>query len=110
MRFPFGATPAEMVKLAGATNDAPAAGASFVAPASFTISAGVAPNGNLIDHLDFVVDGVVRGNATTSPYSLPVTGILVGDHTLVARAVVSSTVQFPSPPVTITVGAFAGAN
>ena len=66
---------------------APAANASFTAPATVPITAtATANNSGTITKVEFFVDAVKVGEDLTSPYSFTATNVLGGTHALTAKA------------------------
>jgi chitodextrinase len=83
----------------------PANGATFLAPASFTVAASAADPENRLSDVRFYLGGVLVGTDTTAPYSVGVTGIAVGTYALTAVARDSDGASATSPAVTINVNA-----
>jgi hypothetical protein len=64
----------------------PPNGAVFEPPASFTLGAAAADPGGSVTNVQFFLDATSLGNDTSSPYSVPVSGLVVGNYTLTAVA------------------------
>jgi hypothetical protein len=87
---------------------APAANASYTAPATVVITANAtAAGGATISQVEFLQGATVVGTATASPYTFTWTNVAQGAYTLTARATDSRTSQATSSPVTISVAAAA---
>jgi hypothetical protein len=82
---------------------APSEGASFVAPATLTISANASDTGGSITDVAFYANGVLVGRDPSSPYSIVVTSVPAGSHTLTAVATDNLLATTTSAPVRITV-------
>ena len=94
----------------------PAANTTFLAPATFSIGASAADTAGTVTNVQFLVNGVVVGNATTAPYSAMANSLSVGTYTLTSVAAdnagltatnsitvtVTATVADVPPTVTIT--------
>ena len=97
----------------------PAAGASFTAPASITLTASASDTDGTIAKVEFFSGGTLLGTAITAPYTFTWNPVSAGNYTLAARATdnlgattlssgVAVTVNQP-PTVTLT-SPTAGAN
>jgi hypothetical protein len=64
----------------------PAAGATFTAPASITLSATASDLDGTIARVDFYANGAIIGSDTTSPYSLSWTNVAAANYALTAVA------------------------
>ena len=64
----------------------PASGATFTAPAAFTVTANASDPENELARVEFTRNGTLVGTDTTAPYSLALSGVPAGTHTLVATA------------------------
>ncbi len=64
----------------------PAAGATFQAPATFDIGASASDSDGSVTNVQFLVNGSVIGNDTTSPYSATASSLAAGSYTLSAVA------------------------
>jgi hypothetical protein len=82
---------------------APAAGASFTAPASIPIVAEAADGDGTIASVAFFADGAPIGTATASPYTITWTGVGVGGYTLTAVATDNHGAATTSASVGVTV-------
>ena len=65
---------------------APAAGASFTAPANITVSANASDTDGSIARVDFYQGSTSIGSDTTSPYSITWSNVLAGAYSLTAVA------------------------
>ena len=65
---------------------APAAGASFIAPASWTITANAADSDGTVASVEFFVNGASAGVVTSAPYAVSYTAPANGDYLLTAAA------------------------
>ncbi len=65
----------------------PVNGASYTAPASINLSAGVLANGNAITAVEFLNGATVIGTDTTEPYTFNWSNVDAGSYTLGARVV-----------------------
>jgi hypothetical protein len=81
----------------------PRAGETFLAPANIRIGAAASVTGDTITQVDFLVDGVLAGSATTAPYTFNWTSSANGTHTVGAQARTASglVAQARSASVTI---------
>jgi regulation of enolase protein 1 (concanavalin A-like superfamily) len=83
---------------------APAAGASFAAPANITITASAgAPAGATVTSVDFFAGTTLLGSDTAAPYSFNWTSVAAGNYSLTVRANYSQGLPVTSAPVAITV-------
>jgi plastocyanin len=64
----------------------PVNNATFSAPASFTLAATAASSGGSVTNVQFFQGATSLGNATTSPYSVPVNSLAAADYTFSAVA------------------------
>jgi len=64
----------------------PAPGASFQAPATFSIGASASDSDGIVTNVEFLVNSTVVGNSTATPYSATATGLGAGTYTLSAIA------------------------
>jgi len=80
----------------------PGIGASFIAPASTTVSA-TASDANGISRVDFYAGSTLLGSDTTSPYSVPWGNVAAGTYVLTAKATDNLGLSSISPGVTVTV-------
>ena len=93
----------------GVVLQSPAAGATYTATASVTLSATAAAQYNAIDNVAFYGNGALWGIVSNSPYVMTKTGIVPGSYALTARATDGSGLVSTSAPVNITVNAGTGA-
>jgi Bacterial Ig domain/Glucodextranase, domain B len=84
---------------------APAAGATFTAPANVNISANASDPDGTIVKVEFLRDGVVIGLTNAPPYSMTWSNAPAGSYVLAARATDDRTAATMSQPVTIAVKA-----
>ncbi len=68
------------------TLTAPAAGATFTAPASITVSASASDVDGTIAQVDFYASGRLLGTDTSSPYTFSWTNVTAADYSLAAVA------------------------
>ena len=81
----------------------PAANASFVSGTDVVVSANAADADGTIAKVELFVDGVLKAVKTTSPYSVTVTGLAVGTHSVYAVATDNNGSATTSATVSITV-------
>jgi sulfur relay (sulfurtransferase) complex TusBCD TusD component (DsrE family) len=81
---------------------APAVG--WVAPATIALSAAVTPQGNTIQKVQFLADGVVLGEDGTAPYALSWPNVTAGSRGVVARVFYGSNRTVDSAVVNVVVG------
>jgi len=93
-----------------ATNPAPAValtsplnGASYTAPASITLAAGVTANGHSITQVKYYNGATLLGANSSAPYSLNWSNVSAGSYSLTAQAVYDAGSTVASGPVNITV-------
>ena len=83
----------------------PADGATFETNALVNLTALVTPaSGKAILRVDFLELGKVIGSATSSPFSISLSGLSEGPHKFIARAVDSSGISADSGAITVNVG------
>lgn len=82
---------------------APLDGALFTAPASFTLTADAADVDGTVARVQFYQGTTLLGEATASPYTLPVTGLTPGTYAFTARASDNAGASTTSTAVTATV-------
>ena len=82
---------------------APAAGATFTAPAAFTISANAADSDGSISGVDFYVGSTLIGSDTSSPFSITWSNVDAGTYaiTAVARDNVGASTTSSTAQVTV---------
>ena len=90
------------------TLTAPAAGATYTAPASVTLTANAADPDGTVQRVDFYADGTLVGSDATNPYAFTWVTNVVGPHTLTAVATDNVNGTTTSAPVQITVNGAAG--
>ena len=83
---------------------APANGAAFTAPASFTVAANAVDSDGSIVRVEFFSNGVLAGSDSDAPYGIDLAGLATGSYTLTARATDNRGGVTASAPVTVTVG------
>ena len=81
----------------------PAAGASFVAPATIPVSANAADSDGTVASVAFYASGALIGTDTTSPFSVSWPNVAAGSYSLTAVATDNSGATTTSAPVAITV-------
>jgi LmbE family N-acetylglucosaminyl deacetylase len=86
-----------------ATVTAPAAGATFTAPATIAIAANASDTDGTVARVEFLANGSVVGEDTTSPYTFSWSGVAVGSYNLSARAVDNAGAVGSSTTVPVTV-------
>ncbi|MCU0431415.1 MAG: carbohydrate-binding protein [Cytophagaceae bacterium] len=84
---------------------APAANASFTAPASVTITANAADADGTVSRVEFFQGATKIGEDLTAPYSFTWTNVVAGTYSLTARATDNSNAVTNSAAVAITVSA-----
>jgi hypothetical protein len=84
------------------TLTAPAAGTTYVAPATINLSASVVANGYTIGKVQFYNGATLIGEDASAPYAYTWSGVAPGAWSLSARAVCTSG-TFSSPAVSVTV-------
>ena len=89
------------------TLTAPTDGATYIAPASITLSATAAESGGTIARVDFYSGTSLLAAATAAPYSYTWSNIPVGSYTFTAVATDTSNISTTSSPVSVSVGAAA---
>ncbi len=87
----------------------PVNGTTFVAPATITVTANVASNGNAIASVQFFSNGALVGEDAAPPYALTRTGVAAGSYSLTTRANYGLGKVVSSAPVNIVVGALPSA-
>ena len=87
----------------------PAAGATFTAPASITVSANASDSDGTITKVDFYQGSTLLNSDTSSPYSYAWTGVAAGTYSLTARATDNAGAVTTSSAVSVTVNAPANA-
>ena len=83
----------------------PAPGARLPAPATFAIGASATDADGAVTNVNFLVNGVSVGKATTAPYGVTVSNLAAGTYVLTAKARDDAGLVGKSAPVTITVDA-----
>ena len=81
----------------------PAAGATFTAPATITVTAAASDTDGTITKVDFYRSGQFIASDTTNSYSVSMTGVASGTYQLTAVATDSDGVRSTSSPVSVTV-------
>jgi predicted phage tail protein len=84
---------------------APATGASFVAPASITISANASDPENQLSRVDFYNGSTLLGSDTSAPYSFAWSNVAAGTYSLTAIARDAAGLTKQSAAVSVTVSA-----
>jgi hypothetical protein len=85
------------------TITSPAPDSSYLSPANFTVRATATDNSGIITRVEFYRGNTLLGFDTTSPYSLSVTNVLAGKHSLTARAYDNFSGSSTSSVVSVTV-------
>jgi sulfur relay (sulfurtransferase) complex TusBCD TusD component (DsrE family) len=83
----------------------PAAGTTFNAPASFTVTADATDSDGSVVRVDFFNNGVLAGFDTTAPYTADLANLATGSYTLTAQATDDRGGVTTSTAVSVTVGA-----
>src|SRR3970282_878235 len=89
-------------------------GATFTAPANVTVTADASDSDGAVASVEFFVNGASIGASTTSPFSVPWSGVAVGTYTLTAvvtdnqgatatSGAVHVTVLAPNAPPTVSI-------
>lgn len=86
----------------------PANGSTFVAPASFSITAGVVSNGWTISQVNLLENDTAVSQVSAPPYSVSLASLPVGTYTFSASVTYASTSVVTANPVQVTVSAPAG--
>ena len=87
---------------------APTNGASYTAPAAFSLAAAASDSDGTVSRVEFYQDGTLLGQDTSAPFGLAVTGVVAGSHTYLAKAYDDLGATTTSSPVTVAVAAAAG--
>lgn len=95
-------TPANQAPTVAIT--APASGATFTAPASFTVTASGADSDGTIARVEFFRDGSLIATDTASPYAAAVSSLAAGSYSFTARAYDDDGANTTSSAVSVTVG------
>ncbi len=81
----------------------PVDGATFIAPASVTLTGNAADSDGTVTMVEFLSGDTVIGSDTTAPYSFVWNGVPAGDYSLSARATDNSGAATTSAAISITV-------
>jgi hypothetical protein len=87
---------------------APAAGASYAAPATVPLAASATDSDGAVRQLEFLLDGAVVATTNIAPFSHTLFNLPPGNYVLAARATDNEDAVTLSEPVTILVGQPAG--
>ena len=90
--------PPPAIALTGVTS-----GQRFVAPATMSLGATVAANGNAISKVQFLNGSTVLGEATATPYEFVSGSLSAGNYDLRARVLYGAAQSVDSVPVSVTV-------
>ncbi len=82
---------------------APSSGATYAAPAAFTITANASTTGGSVIKVEFLAGTTVVGQDSTAPYSLAVDDVAPGNYSLSARVTTDTGGSTTSMPVNVTV-------
>ena len=82
---------------------APAAGSSYVAPATIQLSADATDSDGTISKVEFFQGTTLIGTATNAPYAYTWTGVPAGNYTVTAKATDNLGASTVSTPISITV-------
>jgi beta-glucanase (GH16 family) len=83
----------------------PAAGASYTAPASLTLTASAADSDGSVAKVEFYQGSTLLATSTASPYSYTWAGVAAGTYSLTAKATDNQGASTTSGAVSVTVGA-----
>lgn len=97
----FGAFAANVAPTVSMT--APAANATFVAPAAMTLSATAADSDGTIASVAFYKGTTLLGTATTAPYNYSWSGVAAGTYSITTKATDNAGAVTVSAPLTVTV-------
>lgn len=75
----------------------------FAAPASVTVGADVTDVGGTVTNVQFLNNGISIATNTAAPYRVTLSNLAVGNYTLRARALDTSSLVATSPPITLRV-------
>jgi GH18 family chitinase/chitodextrinase len=89
---------------------APAAGATYAAPATINITANAADADGTVSKVDFYNGATLLGTDTSSPYSYSWTGVAAGTYAVSAKATDNTGAVSTSATVSVTVGGTPPAN
>ncbi|MBN2508047.1 MAG: hypothetical protein JXQ71_15275 [Verrucomicrobia bacterium] len=99
-----------IIRVQGAANMPPAVGimsptngATFAAPATFTITATASDTDGSVTNVEFFVGATVLSNRTTQPYTVMASSLPSGHYALTARAVDNLGLASTSGPVTVNI-------
>ncbi|HET6227164.1 MAG TPA: Ig-like domain-containing protein [Bacteroidia bacterium] len=81
----------------------PAGGTTFKVPATITITASATDSDGTIDSVEFYAGTIRLGAATTSPYSITLTNVAVGNYSYTAKAIDNLQRSTTSQTVAVTV-------
>ncbi len=88
---------------------APASGASFLAPATVSVTATASDtDATPVAKVEFYANGALIGSAASSPYSVSWSNVATGSYSLTAVATDSAGLKTTSAAVGVTVGSVAG--
>ena len=90
------------------TLTAPATGATFVAPATLTVSATASDSDGTVAQVAFYANGTLIGTDTVGPFTMTWSGVAAGSYSLTAVATDNAGATTTSSTVAITVTADAG--
>ncbi|HYO79248.1 MAG TPA: Ig-like domain-containing protein [Thermoanaerobaculia bacterium] len=82
----------------------PANGASFTAPASFTVTANAVDSDGAIALVTFFLNGVLAGTDSVAPYTLELANLTAGTYTLTAQATDNRAGVVMSDAISVTIG------
>ena len=95
-------TPANQAPAVSIT--APANGATFTAPASFSVTANASDSDGTVARVEFFRNGSLIATDTTSPYAAAVSSLAAGSYSFTARAYDDDGASTTSAAVSVTVG------
>ncbi|MEJ7805314.1 MAG: Ig-like domain-containing protein [Telluria sp.] len=82
---------------------APAASASFIAPATMTLSANAADSDGTVTSVAFYKGTTLLGSDSTAPYSFNWANVVAGSYSITSRATDNAGAVTTSAPLTVTV-------
>ncbi|HEY9102155.1 Ig-like domain-containing protein, partial [Chitinimonas sp.] len=100
---PVGWSPPAASGLPTVSLTAPAAGSSFVAPTTVTVSANASDSDGTVARVDFYAGSTLIGSDSTAPYSISWNASTAGSYSLTAVAVDNLGGSTTSSPVAVTV-------
>lgn len=90
-------------KLPTVSLTSPSTGATFIAPASITLTASASDSDGTVSKVDFYLGSSLVGTKASSPYTVTLTNVAAGSYSLTARATDNSNTSSTSSAVSFTV-------